>query len=158
MIPFAALSPAWFLSLILIGSAEQGRMSLLVDASSQVQVSMTPVDVRKIMGQPDVAMKADDFWQLAFLGFHSGQWYWASTVDLGALPGTESGKPNPFPFHWRLFSYHRNDLVICWDANDRVTEVRRPELNPSPLSVEMYRGWQFVRDITIMLATDSKQG
>ena len=114
---------------------------------------MTPAEVREVMGPPDVALKADDFWQLAFHGFDSSQWYWASTVDLGALPGINSAKPNPFPFHWRLFSYHEDDLVSCWDANRCVSELRRPDLHPPQLSVEMYQASKFIRDITERMAT-----
>lgn len=158
MIPFNAFAPAWFPTIILFGSAEQDRISTLNGASQQVGIQMTPGQVSEIIGPPDNRLKADDILQLAFLEFHSDQWCWVSTVDPRALPGAILATPNPFPFHRRLFSYHQDDLVICWDANHRFSVVRRQELHLPQPSEEMNQTWKFICDKTKLRIAAPWQG
>lgn len=105
---------------------------------------MTPAQVIDIMGRPDNAMKAKNFWQLAFLGFNSGQWYWGSTIDLGNIVVPDSPVLNPFPINLRILSYADHDLVICLGFDERVTEVRRPRFDVPPIAYNLLDSWLFV--------------
>lgn len=156
MPPFAAIKPIWFVSLILIGSAEEARQHRLIETSQAITVGMTPDRVIEIMGQPDSSSKASDFWQLAFLGFNSGQMSWGSAVNMDAffIPG--SPEPNPFPIHLRLFSYAENDLVINFGFDDLVTEVRRPTLEVPSIAHGSLDAWLFVRRVALLLAAPDR--
>lgn len=154
----ASLKPIWFVTLILVGSAEDARQQRLVERSGRVAIGMTHAQVIDIMGRPDNAMKAKDFWQLAFLGFNSGQWYWGSAIDLGNIVVPDSPVLNPFPINLRILSYADHDLVICWGFDDRVTEIRRPQFDVPPIACDLLDSWLFVRDLALLLTGNQDGG
>ncbi len=147
MMPLAGLKPIWFVTLIVVGSAEDSRQYQVAEKARAVHFGMSPDQVLEILGRPDDSFKARDFWQFVFLGFDSEQWYWGSTVDLRAIVIPSWPGLNPMPFNLRLFSYDDYDLVICWGFDDRVTEVRRPELKPPHIAHDLLECWLFVADV-----------
>ena len=151
MTPFTVYKPIWFIVLIVIGSAEDARQHRLIEQSAAVTMGMTQEQVIEILGKPDIATKAKTFWQLLFLGFDSGQWYWGNSIDLRSIFIPDSTLLNPLPINIRIFSYADHDLVICWGFNDRVTEIRRPEFDVQPISGRILDAWQFACDVFVLL-------
>jgi hypothetical protein len=77
-------------------------------------------------------------------------------MERSDLPGAVLAKPNPFP--QQKFSCHQDDLVICSDANHRVSVVRRREFHPPQLSGEMNQTWKFICDTTKLMIAAAWQG
>jgi hypothetical protein len=122
MNPFIGLVYSLTVSSSLISAAEQARLQKQIDASARIAVGQTKAEVRAILGSPTGQ------WEKTGFLFASGppQWAYGTWLDARLILSEGTLLPLAIPFNLRLFGPNDDDLVITWDTNGRVAEVKRP--------------------------------
>lgn len=106
----------------LLGAVEQARLDHRVEASQGVAPGASQSDVLAALGAPSAAWDING----GFLSPASPTWAYGTTIDLGGIIGYSTYLPDPLSFKLRLFGPYESDLVVTWDAEQRVESVTRP--------------------------------
>ena len=141
------LLKCWTLMLVIIGIGEKVQLQKVVEQSAPLVVGATEQDALLMLGEPK--MKWDSRRGVArfIFGERPAQWIYGTTIDLQLIIIPELPFPNPIPIKIRLFFADEDDLVIDWTPDNKVSAVKRPEIDIPDDLAKLYEPVYFFADL-----------
>ena len=98
----SSLTASWLLIVVIVGNIERQHLARTVVAAMDLKPNQAETEL--------------------------SAWCYGTRIDLDNIFVTESiVTVNPLPFNIRWFGYCHSDLVIDWNANDRVERIEVPQ-------------------------------
>jgi len=142
----------WLIFICTAGTLERQHLARTVKAAANVKVGNSEMEVMVLLGLPNE--RNEQFSDETFFGFfsHPKEWCYGTTINLKKLFVSDIYVMGfPVPVNIRLFDFDDDDLIVEWDADDRVSKLTVPKIeidNRCDGILEMcYTSYRFLRDI-----------
>ena len=119
----------WLLFVGTIGTLERAHMARMAEAAVKIQVGSTEDEVVRILGKTLSTYERYDGWTFLGIGAHPPQWLYGTSINIKKMFISDNYvMASPLPINIRWFSYEDEDLIVEWDANERMTSHISAEL------------------------------
>ena len=124
----SSITVSWLLIVVIVGNIERQHLARTVVAAMDLKLGQAETEISALLGNPLAEYSAYDGWSFLAIGKHPRQWCYGTIINLDNIFVTESiVTVNPLPFNIRWFGYCDSNLVIDWNANDRVERIEVPQ-------------------------------
>ncbi len=119
----------WLIFIGAAGTLERQHLARTAKASANVKVGNSEKEVLELLGPPNE--RYEQYSDGTFFGFlsHPKEWCYGTTINLKKLVVSDIYVMGiPIPMNIRLFDFDTDDLIVEWDANDRVSKLTVPKI------------------------------